>query len=52
MSNLPGNFNRPVQASPAASSSSVTSFFIGIIAMRISLKGSESSNPYGMRVCM
>ena len=33
MSNLPGNFNRPVQASPAASSSSVTSFFIGIIAV-------------------
>ena len=33
MSNLPGNISRPVQASPAASSSSVTSFFIGILAV-------------------
>lgn len=34
MSYLPGNINRPVQASPAAaSSSSTSSFFIGIIAV-------------------
>ena len=33
MSNVPRNISRPVAASPAASSSSVTSFFIGIIAI-------------------
>lgn len=33
MNNLPRNISRPVAASPAASSSSVTSFFIGILAV-------------------
>ena len=33
MSYLPGNMSRPVQASPAATSSSITSFFIGILAI-------------------
>ena len=33
MSNVPRNISRPVAASPAASSSSLTSFFIGIIAI-------------------
>ena len=33
MSYLPGNMSRPVQASPATTSSSVTSFFIGILAI-------------------
>ena len=33
MSNIPKNFNRPVQASPAVNSSSAGSFFIGILAV-------------------
>ncbi len=33
MNNLPRNISRPVAASPSASSSSVTSFFIGILAV-------------------
>ena len=33
MNNLPRNISRPVAASPAASSSSVSSFFIGILAV-------------------
>ena len=33
MSNIPKNFNRPVQASSAVNSSSAGSFFIGILAV-------------------